>query len=122
MNYNYLTSVKDAIIDYTRDEKEYLKGKDKEELFDIFINEDAITGNASGSYWCNTWRAEECLCHNWDILEEALGEFGYEDTDIISKGAEWCDVIIRCYVLAQALNEAWDEIEEQLKEQEEDND
>lgn len=37
---------------------------------------DSVTGNASGSYTFNTWTAEEYLCHNWELLGEALTEFG----------------------------------------------
>lgn len=37
---------------------------------------DSVTGNASGSYFCNAWKAEEAICHNLDLLEEVAEEFG----------------------------------------------
>lgn len=79
--------------------------------------EDSVTGNASGSYYCNTWEAEEALAHNWDLLTEALEEFGMADViSILEKGAEWCDVTIRCYLLGQAISEAIEEIEDDFEE------
>ena len=74
---------------------------------------DAVTGNGSGSYTCNAWRAQNYLAHNWDLLAEALSEFGHTEADvnILEKGAEWCDVTIRCYLLSECLNAVLDELE-----------
>ena len=60
------------------------------------------------------WFKEEAICHNWDLLEEAIDEFG-GDTDILKQGAEFCDVTIRCYLLGQAIGAALDELEEEGK-------
>ena len=70
-----------------------------------FFNSDSITGNGSGSYTFNSWRAEENLCHNMDLLKEALVELGGDFNDYIDS-AEACDVVIRCYVLGQVIDEA----------------
>ena len=48
-----------------------------------FFNSDSVTGNGSGSYTFNSWAAEENLCHNMDLLKEALNEFGGELNDYI---------------------------------------
>lgn len=113
MNYDYLENIKSDILDYVRENKEYLEGKDYDELYDDFFMADSITGNASGSYYCNTWKAEEALCHNQDLLHDALQEFGCDIT-YLEKGAEACDVTIRCYLLGQAMAEVEDEIKEIL--------
>lgn len=89
-------------------------------LYDDLWCDDSVTGNASGSYTFSTYRAEEYLCHNWDLLEEALSEFGSGENPI-EKGAEWCDVTIRCYLLGECLSEVLDELEEE-DESEEDED
>lgn len=72
------------------------------DFYDIF-NElwicDQVTGNASGSYWFSTWKAEEAICHNIDLAIEALGELGYPD----NVNAETIDVTIRCYLLHDCL-------------------
>ena len=112
MKYNYLENLKGDIKDYIEENKEYLKGNDENELYDIMFLEDSITGNASGSYYCNAWKAEESLCHNMDLLIEALEMFGYDESfNAMEKGAEWCDVTIRCYLLGQALGEVLDDID-----------
>lgn len=85
-------------------------------VYDDFFNSDSITGNGSGSYTFNSWVAEENLCHNMDLLKEALNEFGGELNDYIDS-AEACDVTIRCYVLGQLVGEVVKEfVEEQFPE------
>ena len=111
MKYDYMENLKEDIKSYIQDNKEYLEGKDENELYDLFFLEDAITGNASGSYYCNAWKAEEALCHNMDLLQEALQEFGIDGNMENIASAEWCDVTIRCYLLGQALSEVLEEIE-----------
>lgn len=114
--YNYLEQVtsdaKDAILE-CMDEWDF---NDRDELEQVandeLLTDDSVTGNASGSYYCNTWKAEEAICHNWDLLEEAIDEFS-GDTDILRQGAEFCDVVIRCYLLGQAVSNALDELEEE---------
>ena len=73
-------------------------------VYDDFFNSDSVTGNGSGSYTFNSWVAEENLCHNMDLLKEALDELGGELNDYIDS-AEACDVTIRCYVLGQLVGE-----------------
>lgn len=85
----------------------------EEELNDRLWISDSVTGNASGSYFCNAWRAEEAICHNWELLEETADAFGYENVgDVLKRGPETADVIIRCYLLPQVIREVLDEMEE----------
>lgn len=65
-------------------------------LRDFAWDDDGVTGNPSGSYWCNAWRAKCCLWDNHGILGDALELFGYEKEP---ESAETCDVLIRCYVV-----------------------
>lgn len=122
--YNYLEAVTADVLDYIRGEVDLAEWKGNREGLEEQLNDDlwvcdSVTGNASGSYYCNTWRAEEALCHNWDELAEALEEFGCADVNPFEKGAEWCDVTLRCYYLGQAIAEALDELEEELEADEE---
>lgn len=122
--YNYLEAVTNDVRDYIRDEVDLAEWKGNREGLeeklndDLWIN-DSVTGNASGSYYCNTWKAEEALSHNWDLLAEALEEFGQDGTDVLKRGAEAMDVTIRCYLLGQAIAEILDELDEELEEDEE---
>ena len=124
-NYNYLEAVTSDVLDYIKEEinlDEWKGNRDglEEKLNDELWTVDSVTGNASGSYTFNTWEAEENLAHNWDLLAEALDEFGQDRTDVLKQGAEAMDVTIRCYLLGQAIAEALDELEEELAEDDED--
>lgn len=99
MKYNYYEAVKNDAIEYIKEND--LQDKTQEELYDELFMSDSVTGNASGSYYCNAYKAEEALAHNLDLLKEALNEFGGDFNDALERGAEYCDVTIRCYVLGQ---------------------
>ncbi len=120
---NYMEAVADDVRDYIENEidlKEWKGNRDglEEKLNDDLWVCDSVTGNASGSYYCNNWKAEEALAHNWDLLAEALTEFGQDGTDVLKEGAEAMDVTIRCYLLGQAIAEVLDDLEEELAEEE----
>lgn len=111
--YDYLSAVTEDVKEYIGENVNFADYIDADELKrklqDELWTADSVTGNGSGSYTFNTWVAEENLCHNLDLLEEANDEFG-GDVDILSKGAEACDVTIRCYLLSQAIDNAVDEL------------
>jgi DNA-directed RNA polymerase subunit N (RpoN/RPB10) len=115
--YNYLESVKQDVREYI-EEHDIVVNEDNRDEVEQQLNDDcficdSVTGNASGSYTFNTWQAEENLCHNLDLLGEALTEFCCEPNYITEKGAEACDVTIRCYLLGQAIGEVLDEMLEE---------
>lgn len=115
--YDYRQAVRDDILDYIKEHDIQVTKKNREEvqgfLYDTLFVEDSVTGNASGSYTFNTWKAEEYLCHNLDLLAEAIDEFGadagtYKDC---IESAETADVTIRCYLLTECLSSVLDELE-----------
>lgn len=115
--YDYLENVTADVRDYINNEidlTEWAGNRDglEEKLNDDLWTEDSITGNASGSYYGNAWKAEEAIAHNWDLLAEALKEFGQDGTDVLKEGAETMDVTIRCYLLGQAVAAVLDDLEE----------
>ena len=129
MMYNYLEAMIEDVKEYLKNEAEY----DRDDLFynrndleerlydDLWIN-DSVTGNASGSYFCNTYRSKECVLDNMDLLSEMCENFGVDAKTIGEKFLEdeweWMDVSIRCYLLGKAISEALDEIEEELENEE----
>lgn len=126
MRYDYLENVKEdvktRIFDYFTKEEimnafKSLEARDElyEKTYDVLWDDDSVTGNASGSYTFSTYDAEENLCHNWDLLVEALREFDVDMGYAIQQGAEYCDVTIRCYLIGSAINEALDELEAELE-------
>lgn len=98
-------SVEDTALRLLNDRADF-----EEELNDRLWCDDSVTGNASGSYTFSTYRAEEYIAHNLDLLAEAVEEFGGK-IDVLKDGAEACDVTIRCYLLGQAIADALDELE-----------
>ena len=119
MDYNYRDAVKNDVKEYIKNEIELDDWRGKRyELYD-YLNEtlwteDSVTGNGSGSYTFNTYKAEEYLCHNLELLGEALREFGNDASKLLSDGAEACDVTIRCYLLGEGIGNAIEEIEQEM--------
>lgn len=120
MEYDYREAVRNDVIEQVKDgyKENSLRiyKEDGREALEEYLNDelwidDQVTGNASGSYTFNTWEAEENLCHNMDLLAEACDEFGQDVGEAVKRGAEYCDVTIRCYLLAGAISEAIDELE-----------
>jgi len=125
MAYDYKEAVKNDVLDYINGEIDFAEFDTLEELEEhlnevLFVH-DSVTGNASGSYTFNSWEAEENICHNLDLLAEALEEFG-GSLDILKDGAEAADVTIRCYLLGGAIAEALEEIEDDFEEAHENED
>lgn len=78
------------------------------ELLEKFYQEDSITGNASGSYTFNTNQALENIINDRETVAEAL-DFYSDNTsaqDLLESDAEKVDVITRCYVLEDELENA----------------
>ena len=117
--YNYLETMKSDIKDYIKNEVNTSDYSDREELEnnlnDILWNEDAITGNASGSYTFNRADAEEYVTDNMGLLAEACKEFCVDNETVgeklLTEDWEYFDVTIRCYLLSQAISKALDEID-----------
>lgn len=117
--YNYLEAVKEDVKNYIDNEITLSDFSDREELEehlnDTLWIEDSVTGNGSGSYTFSTYKAEENICHNLDLLAEALEEFGSDASHLLKRGAEAADVTIRCYLLSSAISEVLDNMTEELE-------
>lgn len=116
MSYDYRNAVLEDVKEYINNEIDLTEWKGdreglEEKLNDDLWTADSVTGNGSGSYTFNTYEAEENICHNLDLLEEALDELGSDHGYLIDNGAEAADVTIRCYLLGGAISEALDDLE-----------
>lgn len=112
--YDYLSHICEDVRNYISENGIKVNAENREEIEqqlndDLFVD-DSVTGNGSGSYFFNAWKAEESIAHNWDLLAEAIDEFG-GNTDVLRQGPEAADVTIRCYLLSQAISKVLDEIE-----------
>lgn len=112
--YDYFSHVCEDVRNYIEENGIEVNQENREEIEqqlndDLFVD-DSVTGNGSGSYFCNAWKAEEAISHNLDLLAEAIDEFG-GSTNVLRQGPEAADVTIRCYLLSQAISAVLDEIE-----------
>lgn len=123
MKYNYLENVKEDVKNYIEENKENesYNFNDEEELKQLLFNDlwidDSVTGNGSGSYYCNSYKARESVQGNEDLLIEALEEFG-NDAESYKRSMvnpEFADVTIRCYLLSQAIDEVLEEMKNTTK-------
>lgn len=115
--YDYRSAICEDIREYIKENGIVVTNNNREkleeELHDKLWLCDSVTGNASGSYIFNSWQAEEYLCHNMNLLAEAIDDFGadagtYKDC---MESAETADVTIRCYLLRECLSSVLDELE-----------
>ena len=122
--YDYREAVKDDVLEYINNEinfEDFDTLEDLEEhLNEVLFTEDSVTGNASSSYTFSTYEAEENICHNMDLLQEALSEFGDTEALVMDFDAEKADVTIRCYLLGECIAAALEEIEDDFEEAHED--
>ena len=116
--YNYEEAVKNDVRTWIEANLKFSEWKGDREGLEEYLNDelfvdDSVTGNGSGSYTFNTWEAEENICHNMELLGEACEEFGDDSGQMLKKGAEACDVTIRCHLLGSAISAVLDELEEE---------
>lgn len=116
--YNYLEAMKQDVKEYIEENinaTDYEIKEDLEEyLNDTLWTEDSVTGNASGSYTFNRATAKKYVDENKDLINDMMEEF-----DCKEKVANWwiednyeaIDVLIRCYLLGQAISEVLEKIE-----------
>lgn len=112
--YNYLDQETQDVINYfknelsTEEQQQYLQ-EDEEDFIDglnsHLFNEDSVTVNSSGSYTFNTLQAEKNLVGNWELLRAAVEELS-PNFNAVTRGAEACDVLIRLYLLPEAIQKA----------------
>ena len=110
--YNYKSEMIDELESMLKDSDIDFTGKNRgeafEELQDLAFDQD-LTGNRVGSYWCNELKAERALLGNFDLVQDALDDFGMESVDspeLLS--GEHLDVLVREHLLPQVIDEVLD--------------
>lgn len=100
--YDYEMNLREDVRNYFNENESRYKGLDKDELQERLNDDcwvsDSVTGNASGSYFCNASKADNALNGNRELLIDALDEFGGHYKQALLS-AEYADVTIRCYLL-----------------------
>lgn len=109
MVYDYMQNMVDDIINYIKDEEVNIEETTEEELYDTLWLEDSVTGNASGSYTFNSYKAKEYVMDNIGLLQDVVAEFCI-DMQTHWYDWEYLDVSIRCYLLSEAISKAYEEL------------
>lgn len=102
MNYNdYLAEVESDALDFLDENIECYD--DFDDAFDAMFCSDYVTGNGSGSYTFNSYKAQQNV-KDAIFDENIVTLFDWNGVNIFDtlrdRGAETLDVIIRCYVLS----------------------
>ena len=112
MYYDYKEVLK-ADINEVVEWEEVENWEDFDKIYDELWISDSVTGNASGSYFCNRYKAKECVIDNIDILNEAFCEFGCDSAEVgerfLNEEWEYFDVTIRCHLLHEVLTEMFED-------------
>jgi hypothetical protein len=107
----YLNNFADPDPDYRWGEREFYDMMDEAEL--------SVTGNDNGSYYCNSYKAQEALkdaVFDTDILSELFAHC-FEDSfwRYMREGDyEAADVIVRCVIFLEVQSDVQAWIEEQI--------
>ena len=114
MKYDYREAMRENVKNAL--EEMETTGKTQEDIYDELWIDDSVTGNASGSYTFNSFKAREYVAGNEDLLVEALEEFGAGDSEYKKAliDSEYADMTIRCYLLGEVLGEVLEEKENDL--------
>lgn len=107
--YDFEASVTQNIIDALDDilsignmTEEEIDELDPDDYRDELWQDDSVVGCR-----CGTWEAEEHLCHNMDLLDEAMIEFG---SDFINGwNAQEAESTVREYVFVRIYDNVFDE-------------
>lgn len=108
--------VMDNLCDY-RKPQDFVDRNDYEQyLNDVMWIDDAITGNGSGSYTFNTFRAKEYVLQNIALAAEVYREYEIDlGEDIEDDEWEKIDCTIRCGLLSETIIKVLDDLEEENK-------
>ena len=128
--YDYREAMKEDIKEYLKNDAElsandiiYMSDDTRDSIYDDLWIADSVTGNGSGSYTFDSYKASEYVKDNMDLCREALKEFCIDGETIAEKFLEdeweYFDVTIRCYLLGECLDSAIDELKDELEEENE---
>lgn len=101
----YKREIRGRIREYLNDNN--LWKKDPADIYDKLLTADSVTGNASGSYYRNAYKAQQALIpaiFDQDLLNLYLSDYEISLKDL-EKGPEWFDVSIRRALLSECLSE-----------------
>ena len=95
-----------------------------QKFYDDLWVDDSVTGNGSGSYYFNAYKASKAVSEFlWtEECHELLSELCVDVAKLMEDGPESADVTVRCCMLghvAKELKDYWDEVHEDNDEENE---
>jgi len=110
--YDYKSEMIDELESMLKDSDIEFDGKNRgeafEELQDLAFDRD-MTGNRTGSYWCSELKAERALLGNFDLVQDAVDDFGTESIDSPDLlTGEHLDILVREHLLPAVIDEVLD--------------
>lgn len=114
--------LEDGIAQIDEEGRWYVEnGNDFETFYDDLWTNDSVTGNGSGSYYFNAYKAKQAVSDIiWDVeFKDMCDEWGMNVENLMAKGPEAVDVSIRCYALGFVRDELEDYWNEKFGEEEE---
>lgn len=122
-HYNYRENIKKDIAQYIKDNINIEDFDDVEDfkiyLAKILLIPNEITGEINNSYTNDSVLSEIFLVGNLSLLSKSLEYFHNTNniniTNILNRGAEYCDMIVRKYILETSIDEILNQIVEELQ-------
>ena len=122
-HYNYRENIKKDIMQYIKDNINIEDFDDVEDfkiyLAKILLIPNEITGEINNSYTNDSVLSEIFLVGNLSLLSKSLEYFHNTNniniTNILNRGAEYCDMIVRKYILETSIDEILNQIVEELQ-------
>lgn len=111
---SYYNEVIDDARTYLEENADMYLHATENELYNDFLSADSITGNASGSYYCNSYQAKEMVLGNIEEVAEIYYEnYDMEDFGMEIYNAAWetIDVKARCGVLMYVIPDLLSELQ-----------
>lgn len=113
--YNYREEMKKDVRGYIKYEIIISDYRDRDKLEEHLNNilwASDVTGNSNGSYTFSTYKAQEYIMHNLELVIDAYKEFGHDSLPFSDlENPEAIDVTIRCYLLGEVIAEVLDDME-----------
>ncbi|MQB62825.1 hypothetical protein DN451_03775 [Lactobacillus reuteri] len=110
--YNYKSEMVDELESILKDSDIEFDGKNRGEAYealqDLAFDRD-LTGSRTGSYWCNELKAERALLGNFDLIQDAVDDFGTESIDSPDLlTGEHLDILVREHLLPSVIDDVLD--------------
>ena len=104
--------VREDIENWLDEHEEECLHMDEDEIQEALMDSDSITGNMTGSYFCNSGKAKDCVMSDFATVAWAYEELSDGERflhDAKNEAWETMDVIARCAIVPDACYDVLEE-------------